>query len=105
MSNLTELTSANFAAETASGTVLVDFWAPWCGPCRMVAPVVEKLAENFSGRAKFGKLNVDDNGDVAAKFGIQSIPALLVFKDGAEAERLVGARPLEELTAALERHL
>ncbi|GHU94460.1 hypothetical protein FACS1894208_05570 [Clostridia bacterium] len=105
MSNLVELTSASFKSETASGVTLVDLWAPWCGPCRMVAPVVARLAEDYAGRVKVGKLNVDDHGGVAAAYGVQSIPTLLILKDGTEVERMVGARPIEEISAVLERNL
>lgn len=85
--------------------VLVDFWAPWCGPCRMVAPSVEQLAKEFAGRAVVAKLNVDDNPRTAQRFGISSIPALYVFKNGKVVERLVGAQPASALRQALTRHV
>ncbi len=85
--------------------VVVDCWAPWCGPCRMIAPVIEELANQYSGRIVFGKLNVDDNKVVAAKFGIMSIPTLLVMKEGAEADRIVGFGSKDDISARLEKHL
>jgi thioredoxin 1 len=102
-----ELTSDNFESEVASytGTVLVDFWAPWCGPCRMVGPVVEELAKDYAGKVKVGKLNTDDAPDIASKFGIRSIPTLLFFKDGAVVQQLVGAYPKSKISEKLESAL
>lgn len=105
--NLVEFTDANFEAEVLKSElpVLVDFWAPWCGPCRMIAPSVEALAAEYAGKAKIGKLNTDENEDVSAKFGIRSIPTLLVFKNGEVVNQLVGALPKEKIAEQLNRAL
>ena len=99
----TTLTDANFQKEVLENSqpVLVDFWADWCGPCHMVAPAIEELAADFEGRAKVGKLDVDANGKIAAQYGIRSIPAILLFKDGQVVEQLVGVAPKSELTNKL----
>jgi len=90
MSALKELDESNFDQETANGLVMVDFWAPWCGPCRMQTPILESVERKIGSSVKICKLNVDDVPNIAARFGIQSIPTILVFKNGQLAQNLVG---------------
>ncbi len=97
MGKYLELNASNFDATIAEGTVLVDFWAPWCGPCRMLAPVIEELAEDFDGKAKICKVNTDEEQDIAVKYGIRSIPSILFFKDGKLADQMVGASSKQAL--------
>ena len=103
MSELT-ITKANFEQEilNAGKPALVDFWAPWCMPCRMIAPIVEELAEEMGGKAVVGKVNVDDEGELAMQFGVASIPTLIVFKDGKEVKRVVGVQSKAALLALLD---
>ena len=85
--------------------ILVDCWAPWCGPCRMIAPIIDALAKEFAGKATIGKLNVDENQRTATRFGVQSIPTLLVLKNGREVDRIIGAQPKEAIAGKLQQHL
>lgn len=105
--HLKEVTDNSFETEVLQSEqpVLVDFWAEWCGPCRMMTPVVESVAARFQGAAKVFKLNVDDNPSVSQRFGIKGIPTLIVFKDGKEAERLVGATNEQAVTRLIEEQL
>lgn len=105
--NVVELTSANWEQEVlnSSQPVLVDFWAPWCGPCRMLAPTIEELANEYAGRVKVAKLNIDDNQDIASQYGISSIPTVMVFKNGQMVERVVGLNPKQRFVEILERVL
>lgn len=107
MSKPMEVTDATFEAEVlkADLPVLVDFWAAWCGPCKMIAPVVEELARDYAGKLKVCKLNVDENNQTAAQFGIMSIPTLMLFKDGKPVERLIGYMPKAKLVEKLSPHL
>ena len=101
------VTDATFEKEVLESDIpaLVDFWAPWCGPCLMVAPVIKELAAEFDGRMVVAKLNTDENSETAIKYGIMSIPSMIIFKDGQEAERMIGARPKQALAEALESFL
>ena len=103
--NLKEFTDDNFQAEVLSSPtpVLVDFWAEWCAPCKMLTPTVEKLADKFAGRVKVGKMDIETHREMAAKNGIQSIPTLLVFKGGQVVDRMVGLRNEADLSAWLEK--
>lgn len=105
--NIVTLTDANFQAELEKTAlpVVVDFWASWCGPCQMMAPVLEKIAEEFSGRLVVGKLNVDENQNTSRQFSVMSIPTLIVFKNGKETTRLTGFRPQEEISRLLSQAL
>lgn len=104
--NVREVNQADFdAAVKEKKVTLADFWAPWCGPCRMVAPVVESVAGELGEQAGFIKINVDDNQALAQKYGVMSIPTLIVFKDGEEAARMVGARGKADLVAAVKEWL
>ena len=107
MSNAIPVTDQTFESEVLkSGTpVLVDFWAPWCGPCRAVASTVDAIASEFSGRLKVAKLNTDESGEIAMKLGVTSIPTLMVFKNGEMVERVLGNRPKADLVALVSRHV
>lgn len=98
------LTDENFETEVlkSKDVVLVDFWAPWCGPCRMLGPVVEELAKDFEGKAKVGKVNVDESPQTAGQYGVMSIPTILIFKDGSPVETFVGVQPKEALADKLK---
>jgi thioredoxin len=109
MSALTEpivLTDSNFRSEIAKyPLILVDFWAPWCGPCRMVSPIIEKLAKEYSGRVVFGKVNVDENQMISASFGIQSIPTMMIFKNGRAVDVVIGAMPKAQIEMKLKQQM
>ncbi len=104
MSKAFEVTDSSFESDVVEATtpVVVDFWAVWCGPCRMVAPIVDELATEYEGKVGFAKLNVDENPEVSMKYGIRSIPTLLVFKDGKPVDQIVGALPKKEMQKRVE---
>jgi thioredoxin 1 len=105
--NLLEITDANFDTVVGKSDVpvLVDFWAPWCGPCRQVGPVIAQLAGQYAGKIKVGKVNVDENQDIASKFGISSIPAIILFSKGERVDELIGARPKSAFEKMIDRHV
>lgn len=101
---ITDVHDKNFEQETAEGLVLVDFWAPWCGPCKMIAPVLEELDGELGDTVKIVKLNVDDNQETAGKYGVMSIPTLLLIKDGNVVDQVVGFQPKEALAELVNKH-
>jgi thioredoxin 1 len=102
--NTVEFSDTNFESEVLQSKepVLVDFWAPWCGPCRMIAPLIEELAGEYSGKVKVGKVNVDDSPQAAGQFGVSSIPTIMIFKGGEVVDRFVGVQPKSRLQQALD---
>jgi thioredoxin 1 len=107
MSATAPVTDASFKEDVLDSPlpVLVDFWAPWCGPCRMVAPVVDEIAQQYEGKVKVVKLNTDENPSTASQYGIRSIPTLMIFKDGQRVDMVVGAVPKTTLANTLEKYL
>jgi thioredoxin 1 len=104
--NILELSSANFKTTVDSGTpVLVDFWAPWCGPCRVIAPILEEVAKEFEGKARVAKVNVDDSPDIASQFGVRGIPTLILFKEGQIKGQMVGVNPKSNIVSLLQKNL
>ncbi len=105
--NIVEISDANFDQEVVSASsekpVLVDFWAEWCGPCKRIAPILEEIAEEQSGAVKIAKVDVDENQALASKFGIRSIPTLMIFKNGEVADTMLGAHPKEDIIGALQK--
>jgi thioredoxin 1 len=105
MSEAIEFTDSNFESEVlqADKPCLVDFWAEWCGPCQMVGPIVEEIAKEYAGKLKVGKLNVDQNGQTAVKYGIMSIPSLLIFDGGKVVDQIVGAAPKKQFVEKIDK--
>jgi thioredoxin 1 len=101
---IVNVTDQSFNTEVENGVVLVDFWAPWCGPCKMIAPVLEELDSEIGGQVKIAKVNVDDNSESAAKFGVMSIPTLILFKDGQPVDKVVGFQSKDALKNVISRH-
>ena len=105
MGKAVEITDSNFNDVVNNGVVLVDFWAEWCGPCRMIAPMIEELASEYDGKATIGKLDVDNNQESSVKFGVRSIPTLLIFKDGEIVDRHFGAVGKDILAKSIDSNL
>ena len=107
MSNVTAVTSSNFEKEVLKSDipVLVDFWAAWCGPCRMLTPVIDQLSEQYAGKVKVVKLNVDENPEISSKYQILTIPTIYLFKSGSKVDELVGARPKQSFEEMINKHV
>jgi thioredoxin 1 len=99
------LSEADFQGAVAHGITFVDFWAPWCAPCREVAPIMESLAAELQGKVAFGKVNVDDNTVLSERYDVLSMPTLMLFKDGQPVEKIIGSKPKDELKALIQKHL
>ncbi|WP_455660942.1 thioredoxin [Pradoshia sp.] len=101
---ISNVTDQTFVTETSEGLVLADFWAPWCGPCKMIAPVLEEIDAELSEKVKIVKLDVDENQETAVKFGVMSIPTLVLFKDGEVVDKVIGFQPKEALVNLISKH-
>ncbi|RSL33002.1 thioredoxin [Salibacterium salarium] len=102
---IVNVSDQSFADETSEGVVLADFWATWCGPCKMIAPVLEEIDSEMGDQVKIAKLDVDENQETAGKYGVMSIPTLLMFKDGEVVEQIVGFQPKEQLVELINKHV
>ncbi|MGE8206379.1 thioredoxin [Heyndrickxia sp. NPDC080065] len=102
---ITHATDQNFTSETSEGLVLIDFWATWCGPCKMIAPVLEELDSEMGDKVKIVKVDVDENQETASKYGVMSIPTLILMKDGQEIDKVIGYQPKEALVELVNKHL
>ncbi len=105
--NILELNSGNFKSTVESGSspVLVDFWAPWCGPCRVIAPILEEVAREYEGKVRIAKVNVDDSPDIASQFGVRGIPTLILFKDGQIKGQMVGVNPKNNIVSLIQKNI
>ncbi len=103
--NIIVMNEQNFEGEISNGVTLVDFWAEWCGPCRMLTPIIEQIALEYMNKAKIAKVNVDDCNAIAAKYGIMSIPTVIIFKNGEQVEKSIGLVPKDTLCEMLDKHL
>ncbi|MFJ8247895.1 thioredoxin [Bacillus sp. 1P10SD] len=102
---ISHVTDQTFSTEIKEGLVLVDFWAPWCGPCKMIAPVLEEIDGEMGDKVRIIKLNVDENAGTVGKFGVMSIPTLILFKDGVAVDKVIGFYPKEALTEIISKHM
>lgn len=102
MSAVPEFTSQNFDEAVAQGVTLIDFWAEWCGPCKMIAPMIDELSAEYDGKVKVGKINIDNEPDLAVRFNVNSIPTILIIRDGEEAKRFIGVTSKSDIAAALD---
>lgn len=105
MSSVKILNADSFDSQVNSGVTVIDFWAPWCGPCKMLAPVIEQISDEYSGRLQICKVNVDDNQELAARYGIMSIPSVLVFKNGEVVDKMVGSRPKSQIKEMIDKYI
>jgi len=105
MANYIELTTENFDSTVGEGVSLVDFWAPWCGPCRMLSPVIDELATDFEGKANICKVNTDEQQDLAVKYGVRSVPTILIMKNGEIVDQVIGAQPKQALAEKINGQL
>ena len=105
MSSVKVLNTDSFDSQVNSGVTVIDFWAPWCGPCKMLAPVIEQISDEYSGRLQICKVNVDDNQELAARYGIMSIPSVLVFKNGEVVDKMVGSRPKSQIKEMIDKYI
>jgi len=105
MSKAVKLDKTNFDSEIASGVTLVDFWAEWCTPCKMIEPVLDEISEEMAGKVKIGKLNTDEDPELASKYKVQSIPNMVIFKDGQEVGRVIGAQPKANIEEEIKKYI
>lgn len=105
MSSVKVLNADTFDSHVKSGVTVIDFWAPWCGPCKMLAPVIEQISDEYGGKLQICKVNVDDNQNLATRYGIMSIPSVLVFKNGEVVDKMVGSRPKSQIKEMIDKYI